>query len=335
MIVQVLAFPWLYYAWIIMPSGRGCIVRDWEIAVPVLSLLLLFAPGFLYLKRRHIRTRIHFLHVLLAVALGVLVTLPIHYVWYNLIYWGNPHSMNEVKQNLHAIQLAVERYAKDNPSGYYPDYLLGGYWKDDYAISAEGHDRMLEYTHEVESQDAALQRQIVYATSGPGDILMTCGYMPEYPCNPYFLIRRQVRQTIPSSAPGPFRQVGFDIDRHMIQVSSDHRFEGCRIGERYWEWESEEPIARTLAGHFIYKGLIPPGEQHPRGYILIAFGNPDSEGTDYLTTVPGGHELDGRLPDGSGIGMGVPVIPELGLEPDGKPDGVIIVLSGGWPWDGE
>jgi len=33
--------------------------------------------------------------------------------------------------------------------------------------------------------------------------------------------------------------------------------------------------------------------------------------------------------------MGVPVIPELGLEGDGKPDGVLLVLFGGWPWEEE
>lgn len=117
----------------------------------------------------------------------------------------------------------------------------------------------------------------------------------------------------------------------MIQIAADHRFPGMLIGERYWLREHRGILAKSVAGNFIYKGLIPPGEKHPRGYILMVFGGPEDEGEDALTSVPGGHELDGRLQDGSGVGMGVPVFPELGIKGDGKPDGIILVLTGGWP----
>lgn len=65
----------------------------------------------------------------------------------------------------------------------------------------------------------------------------------------------------------------------------------------------------------------------------MVFGGDKDKGMDALTTVTGGHELDGRLQDGSGVGVGVPVIPELVIKGDGKPDGVILVLTGGWQFD--
>jgi len=235
-----------------------------------------------------------------------------------------------VRQNLHSVQLAIERYASDN-EGVYPRYLLGGDWSDDFVIAEDywrfsGLDQVEFPFWKGDKPKLALP--------GEGDWLVMEGYMPRYPRNPFYRKWRNKRCVIVLSL-GDTRNVGGDDSTSMFQVGADHRFENARFGERYWLWQRGNTIDRALRGNFYYKALIPPGDDKPRGYILMAFGKAKKPNLDAFTTVPGGHELDGRLPDGTGVGMGVPVIPELGLKPDGKRDGVILVLHGGWPWEEE
>jgi len=246
----------------------------------------------------------------------------------------------QAKKNLHAIQLAVEHYASDH-YGSYPYYLLGGHFTDDFAIDAQTWESfknsfLRPYASEVWANVVTRMETVRFAPSGMGDRLICEGYTLVYSDNPYSPRKTDAKSCIIPFDGGTFSRRSGGLEGHSTaQIAADHRFEGAEIGERYWEWERGSELAESLQGNFYYKALIPPGEEHPRGYILMAFGNADNPGMDVFTTVPGGHELDGRLLDGSGIGMGVPVMPELGLEPDGKPDGVIIVLSGGWPRDGE
>lgn len=236
------------------------------------------------------------------------------------------------KQSLHAIQLAVERYADDN-DGRYPEFLIGGESTSSHAM----------------------------------DSLQKGDYLPTYPQNLAVMLRlceldqlyRFIRSVFPSLIQSPYyRSQGEDVAalqeayddpyteghsakrfgatfEQMGNVVADHRLEDAKWGYPFWNRESgsRDTLTVALQGQFYYKALYKPGSDNPDGYILMLFGDYGNEGQDTLTIVPGGHEFDGRLPDGTGIGMGVPVIPELGLEPDGKPDGVIIVLHGGWPWE--
>ncbi len=267
------------------------------------------------------------LHIFIAWLIGIFL---LAFILPNFIAVDVITSQGKVMQGLHAIQLAVERYATDNEGGYYPDYILGGTYEDDYVINEEYYKEAFNTGENPLGGTSAPPPAGKFALLGSGDWVNMEGYMPSYPHNPF---RRKATspQTIPAFPPGPYRNAS--VEQNMAQIAADHRFPGALIGERYWERGKNSTLKRLLAGNFIYKGLIPPGEKHPRGYILMVFGGPEDKGEDALTTIPGGHELDGRLQDGSGVGMGVPVIPELGIKGDGKPDGIILVLTGGWPFE--
>jgi hypothetical protein len=256
-------------------------------------------------------------------------------------HWGQ-----EAKQNLHAIQLAVERYYLDK--NHYPEFLIGG-------------------TAELDNVSESSIATVI-------DPLASLGYMPSYPwleasrrkakANRIPLYGQEEmgfwrRVFLKEDAPlianlGDFKRlqdefgdiyaidndssrfIGKKERRVLIgNLAADHRYKDAKWGFPYWirKAGSKDLITITSQFNFCYKSLKSPGAHQPDGYILMVFGPYYEEGQDVFTTVPGGHELDGRLPDGTGIGMGVPVIHELGLEPDCKRDGVIIVLHGGWPWE--
>jgi hypothetical protein len=251
----------------------------------------------------------------------------------------------EAMQSLHAIQLAVERYHADEHR--YPEFLIGGTteWDDTsrYPIAADGDTlAFLGYMPVYPDLDRSgrdlMAQEIPIYSNGRADIMRRV-----------FLNERSGI----AANPGDFKRLQ-DVfgDKHNVEshhsrfidetsrarmgnLAADHRYENARWGFPYWlrETGSKDLITVTSQFNFYYKSLKSPGADRPDGYILMVFGPHYEKGQDTFTTVPGGHELDGRLPDGTGIGMGVPVIPQLGLEPDGKPDGVTIVLHGGWPWE--
>lgn len=299
----------------------------------VLTLLVLFfAAAAVYCWHEiNYRFLMRVMHICFACMIGWLVGFPAFAVL-DTIFYTDDHKAGETKQNLHSIQLAVERYATDNEGGYYPDYILGGTYEDDYVINEEYYKKAFSSGENPLGGTDTPPPAGKLALPGSGDWAAMEGYMPMYPKNPFRKWNSE-SSTIPSSPPGPYRKVYVADFKPMVQVAADHRFTGALIGERYWERSENATLKHLLAGNFIYKGLIPPGEKHPRGYILLVFGRASEKGEDALTTIPGGHELDGRLQDGSGVGMGVPVIPELGIKGDGKPDGIILVLTGGWPFE--
>lgn len=239
-------------------------------------------------------------------------------------YWSH-----EAMQSLHAIQLALERYAEDN-EGHYPPFLIGGDMYSGHSIDPllgegrwETYPRCAGMYHgyPVSEGSYALLRSLV-----PWAI------NPNYYCSlPSDLKRLQAEFDDPYGAGNKTNRFGSDYTR-MGNVAADHRFPQASFGYPFWERETtfDNRMALALQGQFYYKALYSPGSDQPDGYILMAFGRADYDWGDWLTTESGGHELDCRLPDGGGVGMAVPVLRQLGLKPDGIPDGVIIVLAGGW-----
>jgi hypothetical protein len=305
---------------------------------------MLAVVSFYFYHESSISPGYKFLHILAAWAVGIILVYA--YAFVDAAFYFRSHGKGygdaEVKRNLYDFKLAVERYATDNEGGYYPDYILGGGIGDDFTVTEGFYNAALKAFQDNPNdyEDVTSQKPEHFASENGGDYTIMEGYMPYYPRNP---LRRTLEhngssriQKFPSSLPGPFRRTNLGptetSEARMVQVAADHRFPGALIGERYWLRKKNNDIAMNVAGSFIYKGLIPPGETHPRGYILMVFGRAEDIGQDALTTVPGGSDLDGRLQDGSGVGEGVPVIPELGLKGDGKPDGIILVLIGGWPF---
>jgi len=157
------------------------------------------------LKRRGF-TLIELLVVIVIIGILVAIALP------NFIKIKDKAKEAEVKQNLHAIQLAVERYATDR-DGNYPFYLYGGDslfnygtvgyqgWSD--SPSRSGGIRLDPMWHpfDLMNQDTdtwdyegsptcaptwgMLVGQPDDLESGFGDTLSFEGYMPKYPKNPF------------------------------------------------------------------------------------------------------------------------------------------------------
>src|SRR5215210_1205753 len=83
------------------------------------------------LEENHMRkgfTLIELLVVIVIIGILVAIALP------NFIRIKDKAKEAEVKQNLHAIQLAVERYAVDSPTSEYPYVVYGGDWTDTFTV---------------------------------------------------------------------------------------------------------------------------------------------------------------------------------------------------------
>ncbi len=249
--------------------------------------------------------------------------------YFGLNYFGGHWETwsRETKQNLHAIQLALERYADDN-EGHYPQFLVGG------ELESGSVDPLVK----MDTWHAYPRCPSVSSNSPYGRSCVFFRKVAPWAINPDAIIidpqeirALQVEYNDPYRANNPTARFGKDSTM-MGNVAADHRFPQGSFGYPFWERKASNTDKLTIAlqGQFYYKALYSPGATEPDAYVLMAFGSAGFERYDALTTVPGGHELDCRLPDGSGIGMGVPVLPKLGLKGDGIPDGVIIALSGGW-----
>src|SRR5439155_5371589 len=124
-------------------------------------------------------TLIELLVVIVIIGILVAIALP------NFIKIKDKAKEAEVKQNLHAIQLAVERYAVDaeGQGGYYPMVLMGGDWTDSYAVwqSWVTQQGLVMDT----SVNPLRLSQWVAAPQHRGDTLVMESYMPSYPQNPF------------------------------------------------------------------------------------------------------------------------------------------------------
>src|ERR1044072_5701629 len=73
-------------------------------------------------------TLIELLVVIVIIGILVAIALP------NFIKIKDKAKEAEVKQNLHAIQLALERYAVDSDASMYPMVVMGGDWTDSITV---------------------------------------------------------------------------------------------------------------------------------------------------------------------------------------------------------
>jgi len=130
----------------------------------------------------------------------------------------------ETKQNCHAMQLALERYAVDHPDGLYPVIIMGGDWTDTYAVWQEWVDAQPTLSR---SMIADPGRQAAWQPAAPdaGDPLIMESYLPSYPGNPF--IKQQPgppqihHYPCPRPCPGtpPFwRTVGGRDSNKMFEV---------------------------------------------------------------------------------------------------------------------
>jgi len=226
----------------------------------------------------------------------------------------------ESKQGLHDVQLALEKYYKDNSQ--YPAYLIGGEAR--YAAAVVSGDPESAFLDIRDCNRSSLS-----------DPLLREGYLDKYPANPFLhngLQVHMVQTSIPSSSFGedPLRNDYPDGEQQgtrfgatcttMGNVLADQRYPGwlcqtidygmttistcdtfANIEYPYWDvWVSEQPLP-YLPGEFFYKSagpLAPPagvgtdmamGPPQPVSvdyYMLGAYGSSTDQGQDVLGAEP-------------------------------------------------
>lgn len=123
-------------------------------------------------------TLIELLVVIVIIGILVAIALP------NFIKIKDKAREAETKQNLHAVQLALERYAVDSPSSEYPLFLMGGDWSDSCVVWRAWMDTQnMDETALITNTDR-LNGWFV-APEYMGDSLVMESYMPAYPQNPF------------------------------------------------------------------------------------------------------------------------------------------------------
>lgn len=123
-------------------------------------------------------TLIELLVVIVIIGILVAIALP------NFIRIKDKAKEAEVKQNLHAIQLALERYSIDSPGNTYPLIINGGDWTDQevvWQIWVDNQDD-LSVADISNPQRSAQWRP---AALDVGDSMVMEAYMPSYPGNPF------------------------------------------------------------------------------------------------------------------------------------------------------
>ena len=162
-------------------------------------------------------TLIELLVVIVIIGILVAIALP------NFIKIKDKAREAEVKQNLHAIQLALERYAVDSPASDYPLFMMGGDWSDTMVVWQSWMDTQgMDYQTLITNQDRRDLWQP--APQWMGDALVMESYMPGYPGNPFTKAKSEtlvpkLHHTYSSPAAAPWdRAVGGLGGDKMVEI---------------------------------------------------------------------------------------------------------------------
>jgi len=125
-------------------------------------------------------TLIELLVVIVIIGILVAIALP------NFIRIKDKAKEAEVKQNLHAIQLAVERYSVDSPTSEYPYIVLGGDWTDSFAVLQDWVTiQKLDTTTGISNPGKNGANWKPATMPLGGDPLIQEAYLPKAPGNPF------------------------------------------------------------------------------------------------------------------------------------------------------
>jgi prepilin-type N-terminal cleavage/methylation domain-containing protein len=141
-------------------------------------------------------TLIELLVVIVIIGILVAIALP------NFIRIKDKAKEAEVKQNLHAIQLSLERYSVDSEGSVYPLYVYGGDWQDTYTVWQSWLDTQNMDITMIANPDR--QARWVPAGNDMGDIMMMEAYMPSYPGNPFLKQKSNTILPLIWHYPGPY-----------------------------------------------------------------------------------------------------------------------------------
>lgn len=123
-------------------------------------------------------TLIELLVVIVIIGILVAIALP------NFIRIKDKAKEAEVKQNLHAIQLSLERYSVDSPGNIYPLVVNGGDWTDQdvvWQIWLDDQDNLTV----ADISNPTRRNEWRPAEQDVGDAMVMEAYMPSYPGNPF------------------------------------------------------------------------------------------------------------------------------------------------------
>jgi prepilin-type N-terminal cleavage/methylation domain-containing protein len=217
-------------------------------------------------------TLIELLVVIVIIGILVAIALP------NFIRIKDKAKEAEVKQNLHAVQLALERYAVDAPAGDYPLFPMGGDWTDSYVVWEEWVDLQPELDPDDIEKYQVSGEEWVAAPTDRGDALVMEAYMPSYPGNPFIKTK--------SSTILPY------VEHYSWHDVIWQRFVGGRQSDKMveifgWTWTS---------------GAI----QRPTGdyYVHHIFNNPPYLISDKYKETTASGPVDYNSPSGNSILVG-------------------------------
>jgi prepilin-type N-terminal cleavage/methylation domain-containing protein len=188
-------------------------------------------------------TLIELLVVIVIIGILVAIALP------NFIRIKDKAKEAEVKQNLHAIQLSLERYGVDSLGQIYPLFIMGGDWTDSYVVWQEWVD--LQGLDPTDPQHIANpQRSSGWraAREEMGDTLVMEAFMPNYPGNPFVKTKSETLLPRIPHFPSAF----------YPGIAPYERIVGGRESNKMWEcfgpaWTSSlQQIAGDMWVHHIY-----------------------------------------------------------------------------------
>jgi prepilin-type N-terminal cleavage/methylation domain-containing protein len=275
----------------------------------------------------------------------------------------------ETKQNLHSIQIALERYATDSDGGNYPFWIAGGDWTDSWVLNVTYRERNI-----TDEDIAALppgKQDLEIAPDGFGCSMIMDGYLSESPRNAFIISNRKgsniANRTIShinnaSFATNMLRsQVGGVNNNLMVEIlgppiAQRIAFGGdlfvqpiYPFGDAYTKLPTtwNEYGNNSLVGNFLYyaffadplhKWIYYNLTSEPAGYHLCGFGARASAGMDVYdrnANWPGRFRTT-NCTDPPYLGLPCPTNPNTpnGINetrggPDGIKDGVIVVLDSG------
>jgi prepilin-type N-terminal cleavage/methylation domain-containing protein len=273
----------------------------------------------------------------------------------------------ETKQNLHSIQLALERYATDTEGGVYPYWIAGGDWTDSWVINQTYVDRNITQA-EIDALPPGKQN-LEIAPDGFGCSMIMDGYLENSPRNA-FIISNRKGSNIANRSITHINNSGFSNNMTRAQVGgTDNNLMveilGPPIAQRlamsgdlyvqpiypFTDTFTKLPTTyndhgnQTLVGNFLYYAFFANPEHkwiyynftsEPAGYHLCAFGARANAGMDVYDRNANwpGRFRTANCTDGVNLGLPCPANPNDPNTssssfggPDGIKDGVIVVLD--------
>jgi len=189
-------------------------------------------------------TLIELLVVIVIIGILVAIALP------NFIRIKDKAKEAEVKQNLHAIQLAVERYSVDSPTSEYPYIVMGGDWTDSFTVlqdwvTIQGLDTTKDISNPGKQGNKWKPAQMPLG----GDPLIEEAYLPRAPQNPF--IKRKNSGILSILPHLPYSGTGAGYVERLVGGNGGNLMAEC-FGPEYYHFTFQNYLVGDWCVHHIY-----------------------------------------------------------------------------------